>query len=158
MIRRPPRSTRVRSSAASDVYKRQVQANKAGLLEIADVFVVNKADRDGVAETARDLEMMLDLSMPGAWRPPIIQTVATTGAGVDELWTAIGEHRSFVEQGGELARRRRHRLRAELRAIVVARLHADADERLDGDRFDALVERVAAREVDPYTAVDELLS
>ncbi|HZJ25598.1 MAG TPA: methylmalonyl Co-A mutase-associated GTPase MeaB [Acidimicrobiia bacterium] len=135
-----------------------VQANKAGLLEIADVFVVNKADRDGVAETARDLEMMLDLSMPGAWRPPIIQTVATTGAGVDELWTAIGEHRSFVEQGGELARRRRHRLRAELRAIVVARLHADADERLDGDRFDALVERVAAREVDPYTAVDELLS
>ena len=92
-----------------------VQANKAGLLEIADVFVVNKADRDGVAETTRDLEMMLDLSGHQAWRPPIVPTVATRGEGIDELWAAIGEHRAFQEQDGVLARRREDRLREELR-------------------------------------------
>lgn len=138
-----------------------VQANKAGLLEIADVFVVNKADRDGVAETVRDLEMMLDLSVPAQWRPPVIETVATTGVGLDELWGAIGEHRSCVENSGELVRRRRLRLVEELAAIVTARRvaeAAEADDPLTGGRFDALVERVVAREIDPYAAADELLS
>lgn len=138
-----------------------VQANKAGLLEIADVFVVNKADRDGVAETVRDLEMMLDLSVPAQWRPPVIETVATTGVGLDELWGAIGEHRSCVEKSGELVRRRRLRLVEELAAIVTARRvaeAAEADDPLTGGRFDALVERVVAREIDPYAAADELLS
>lgn len=135
-----------------------VQANKAGLLEIADVFVVNKADRDGVAETVRDLEMMLDLSMPTGWRPAIIQTVANTGAGVDELWKVIGEHRTFLEGGDELGRRRRLRVADELGAIVTARLAAAADDRLTGARFEAMVERVVAGEIDPYAATDELLS
>src|SRR3954451_22188764 len=80
-----------------------VQANKAGLMEIADLFVVNKADRDGVPETVRDLEMMLDLSGHSDWRPRIVQTVATRGAGVDEVWGAIGEERAFQEEGGRLA-------------------------------------------------------
>ena len=86
-----------------------VQANKAGLMEIADLFVVNKADRDGVAETVRDLEMMLDLSGHPAWRPRIVQTVATRGEGIDELWDAIGEHRAFQEAEGRLVRRREAR-------------------------------------------------
>src|SRR3954447_20172199 len=79
-----------------------VQANKAGLLEIADLFVVNKADRDGVAETIRDLDMMLDLSGHTDWRPKIIPTVATRGEGIDELWDAVREHREFQSSEGRL--------------------------------------------------------
>ncbi len=80
-----------------------VQANKAGLLEIADLFVVNKADREGVAETIRDLEMMLDLTGEMAWRPKVVRTVATRGEGIDELWEAVLEHREFQERTGQLA-------------------------------------------------------
>jgi LAO/AO transport system kinase len=135
-----------------------VQANKAGLLEIADVFVVNKSDRPGVADTVRDLELMLDLSVPGSWRPPIVQTVATRGDGVTDLWRVIGEHRGHLEQTGELARRRAARLRNELRAIVVARLQEQVGERCRGEAFEALVRRVEARQLDPYSAAQELLS
>jgi LAO/AO transport system kinase len=134
-----------------------VQANKAGLLEIADVLVVNKADRDGAAETVRDLEVMLELAGERNWRPPIVQTVATDGRGVEELWRAILDHRAHLEADGRLERRRGARLRDELRAIVHERLRAGAEERCRGDRFDRLVEQVAARELDPYAAADRLL-
>jgi LAO/AO transport system kinase len=134
-----------------------VQANKAGLLEIADVFVVNKADRDGLAETVRDLEMMLDLSGHPAWRPPIVATVATRGDGIDELWDAIRAHRAFQEQDGTLARRREARLRDELRGIVRVRLERQADAACSGDQFEELVAQVVARELDPYAAAAELL-
>jgi LAO/AO transport system kinase len=98
-----------------------VQANKAGLMEIADVFVINKADRKGVDETRRDIEQMLDLSdLPHeAWRPPIIPVVATERKGVDELWATVLQHRSFIEAKGELARRREFRLREELREMAM---------------------------------------
>jgi LAO/AO transport system kinase len=134
-----------------------VQANKAGLLEIADVFVVNKADRDGVADTVRDLDMMLDLSAAADWRPPIVRTTATDGSGVDELWQVIGAHRAHLTGGGGLVRRRRVRLRDELRDIVAARLRADTDARCSGDGFEKLVDQVVAREVDPYEAAGRLL-
>ncbi|MGZ4797632.1 MAG: methylmalonyl Co-A mutase-associated GTPase MeaB [Acidimicrobiia bacterium] len=134
-----------------------VQANKAGLMEIADLFVVNKADRDGVAETVRDLELMLDLSGHTDWRPRIVQTVATRGEGVDELWAAIREHRAFQEADGRLERRRAARLRDELRAIVTARLRAESEAACSGPKFDELVEQVRERTVDPHTAVDRLL-
>jgi LAO/AO transport system kinase len=134
-----------------------VQANKAGLLEIADLFVVNKADRDGVAETVRDLEMMLDLTGDMAWRPKVIRTVATRGEGIDELWDAIEEHRAFQEQTGQLAQRREARLRDELRGIVLTRLREDAEARTSGEQFEKLVAQVAARELDPYAAAAELL-
>src|SRR5687767_7502689 len=83
-----------------------VQANKAGLLEIADVFVINKADRPGADETRRDLERMLDLTAPEGWRPPILATVASTGEGVAELWSAVRHHREQLTESGELERRR----------------------------------------------------
>ncbi len=134
-----------------------VQANKAGLLEIADLFVVNKADRDGVAETIRDLEMMLDLTGEMAWRPKVVQTVATRGVGIEELWDAIGEHREFQERSGQLERRREARLRDELRNIMMAKLREQADAQCAGDRFEKLVAQVAARELDPYAAAQELL-
>ena len=134
-----------------------VQANKAGLMEIADLFVVNKADRDGVAETIRDLEMMLDLSAHSDWRPKIVPTVATRGEGIDELWEAIGEHRAFQEAGGRLDRRREARLRDELRSIVVTRLEEQASVACSGERFEALLDAVARRELDPHTAAAELI-
>jgi LAO/AO transport system kinase len=134
-----------------------VQANKAGLLEIADVLVVNKADRDGAADTVRDLEMMLELAGDRDWRPPIVQTVATDNRGVDDLWRAVLDHRAYLEADGRLERRRDERLREELRAIVHERLRAGAEERCHGERFDRLVAQVAARQLDPYAAADELL-
>jgi LAO/AO transport system kinase len=139
-----------------------VQAAKAGLLEIADLFVVNKADRDGAAETVRDLEFMLDLSMPPKgethWRPPIVKTVASRGEGLEELWEAITAHRSFLESDGRLAARRRKRTREELRSIVVERLYERAGQVCAGPAFDELAARVEAREVDPYSAADSLLA
>ena len=83
-----------------------VQASKAGLIEIADVFVINKADRKGVEDTRRDLEQMLELGdMPHeAWRPPIIPVVATEKKGVDQLWATVVEHRAFIEGNGDGAR------------------------------------------------------
>jgi LAO/AO transport system kinase len=134
-----------------------VQANKAGLLEIADVLVVNKADRDGAPDTVRDLEMMLELAGDRDWRPPIVQTVAIDSRGVDDLWRAVLDHRAYLEADGRLERRRDERLRDELRAIVHERLRAGAEERCHGERFDRLVAQVAARKLDPYAAADELL-
>ena len=134
-----------------------VQANKAGLLEIADVLVVNKADREGAADTVRDLQVMLELAGERDWRPPIVETVATDSRGIDDLWRAVLDHRAHLEADGRLERRRDSRLREELRAIVHERLRAGADERCSGERFDRLVEKVAARELDPYAAADELL-
>ena len=105
-----------------------VQANKAGLMEIADIFVINKADRKGVEETRRDIEQMLELSdLPHeAWRPPIIATIGNTGVGVPALWDAVLEHRQAIETTGELKSRRDFRLREELREIVARRLEQRA--------------------------------
>jgi GTPase len=134
-----------------------VQTSKAGLLEIADVLVVNKADRAGVDSAVRDLVMMLELSGERPWVPPIVETVATDDRGVDELWDAIARHRAFLEQEGRLTARRTARLRDELHAIVVEQLASAADALCAGDRFDDLVTRVVQRAVDPYGAAAELL-
>ncbi len=133
-----------------------IQASKAGLLEIADVFAVNKADRAGAAEAVRDLEAMLDLAGERDWRPPVIETVATDGEGTDELWEAVVAHRQHLEEDDRLARRRRDRLRSELRRIVTAELQAQADEVCSGLRFDDVIARVIGRELDPYSAAAEL--
>jgi LAO/AO transport system kinase len=136
-----------------------VQANKAGLMEIADVFVINKSDRKGADDTRRDLEQMLDLSEipPGAWRPPIVATVATEGRGVPELWKRVNEHREFITASGELERRRRFRLREELREIVARRLEQKAREICTGDEWDRLTENVVTRTTDPWSAADAML-
>jgi LAO/AO transport system kinase len=134
-----------------------VQANKAGLLEIADVFVVNKADRVGADEAVHDLMQMLELSGARPWTPPIIETVATSGTGIDELFDAIGSHRAFLESDGGLERRRVVRLAEELRGIVLERLQRRTDALCEGSGFDALVARVAARELDPYAAAEALM-
>ena len=134
-----------------------VQAAKAGLLEIADLFVVNKADRPGADETVRDLEGMLELAGDLDWRPPVLTTVATDGTGVAELWDALRAHREFLEKHDLVEQRRRARVGDELRAIVAEQLREQAAALGSGARFDALVEKVAAREVDPFAAAAELL-
>jgi LAO/AO transport system kinase len=137
-----------------------VQANKAGLMEIADVFVINKADRKGVEETSRDLMQMLDLGdLPHeAWRPPIVPTVASTGQGVTDLWDAVLAHRAYAEASGQLAERRSFRLREELREIVAQRLGRRARQICSGDRWDELTDAVVARTTDPWSAADEMLA
>jgi LAO/AO transport system kinase len=136
----------------------EVQAAKAGLLEIADIFVVNKADRPGVDATVGDLGGMLELAPGVAWRPPIVTTVATGGEGVAELWATVRAHRTFLESSGDISERRHARLAAELRALVVEQLLVRGGGITTGERFEALVDQVAARETDPYTAVDALLA
>lgn len=136
-----------------------VQANKAGLLEIADVFVINKADRAGVTETRRDLEQMLELSEfdSAAWRPPIVATVATTADGVDELWTHVLRHRNFIEANGDLTARRAGRLRQELRTIIETKLELRAREICSGPQWKSLEDQVLAHAMDPWSAADGML-
>ena len=133
-----------------------VQANKAGLLEIADVFVINKADRPGVDETRRDLERMLDLTNRPGWRPPIVATTAPVGDGVDELWDALRAHRQHLESTGELEPRRAARVGDELTRIVAVLLHERALAAA-GARVGESAAAVHARQVDPWTAAEDLL-
>jgi LAO/AO transport system kinase len=134
-----------------------IQANKAGLLEIADLFVINKADRPGARETRRDLELMLELTQLGDWRPPIVETVATEGNGVDALWTTIGEHRAHLIEGGDLDESRRRRLAREFHQILLARVGQQLDALLAEDRFAGVVADLSSGVLDPYEAADRLL-
>jgi LAO/AO transport system kinase len=135
-----------------------IQANKAGLLEIADLFVINKADRDGVRETRRDLEGMLDLTAPGDWRPPIVETVASTGEGIDSLWTAIADHRAYLDASGLLDKLRRERLEREFHQILVARLERKILDLHGSSGYAGVIESLASGELDPYDAADRLLA
>ena len=135
-----------------------VQANKAGLLEVADVFCVNKADRPGAAEARRDLEQMLDMTAGRDWRPPVVDTVATDGTGVDELWAAIRSHQDDAATSGRLEQERAERVKVEVRRILARRLLEAAEARADGDGFDALCAEIVAGELDPWEAVDQLLA
>ncbi|WP_457030562.1 methylmalonyl Co-A mutase-associated GTPase MeaB [Kitasatospora sp. P5_F3] len=138
-----------------------IQAAKAGILEIGDVFVVNKADRDGADATARELNHMLGLGESrgaGDWRPPIVKTVAARGEGIDEVVEALEKHRAWLAETGELAVRRRRRAADEIEAIALSTLRARIGD-LHGDRqLSALAERVADGTLDPYGAADTLVA
>jgi LAO/AO transport system kinase len=136
-----------------------IQAAKAGILEIGDLYVINKADRDGADQVRRELRGMIALAQrpEGAWKPEILKTVAQTGEGVDAVVDAIDAHRSWLEESGELAARRTRRARDEVEAIAVTSLRErwrDVHERTE---LDVLAERVVAGKTDPYAAADELL-
>lgn len=135
----------------------EVQANKAGLLEIADVFVINKADRVGVADTRRDLEQMLDLTEGRDWRPPILSAVASRGEGAEELWSAIRDHRAHLQAHGELERKRARRLHDELELILVQRLRRRAQQALTSRDRQQLEADVVGRRLDPWSAADAIL-
>ena len=135
-----------------------IQANKAGLLEIADIFVINKADRPGAAETRRDLDNMLDMTMSlGEWRPPIVSTIASAGEGVTALWDEVGRHRTYSERSGQLTERRRRRLIDELHEVLIRRVERQAQQLEGGEAYQQLKRAVLDGQVDPYSAADELL-
>jgi len=134
-----------------------IQANKAGLLEIGDLFIVNKADRPGVSETIRDLNQMLDLGGDRRWRPPVLATVATTGEGIDAVWDAVRKHRAFLEENGDLSERRAARLRGELKRALASELTRRAEVEAGDGRFSRIAAEVIRREVDPWTAAREML-
>jgi LAO/AO transport system kinase len=138
-----------------------IQAAKAGILEIGDVYVVNKADRDGADATARELNHMLGLGesrAPGDWRPPIVKTVAARAEGVEEVVDALDKHRAWMDEHGVLAERRRRRAAGEIENIAVTALRRRIAD-LHGDRrLDALSGRVTAGALDPYAAADELVA
>jgi LAO/AO transport system kinase len=135
-----------------------VQAAKAGLLEIADVFVVNKADRPGAEETRRDLDNMLDLDPSmGAWRPPVVMTSATAGEGATQLWSAVEEHLAFLRRHDELQARRERRLVEELERALLRRLATDVRTVAGGEVHRRVTEAVLRRETDPQAAAAELL-
>jgi len=134
-----------------------IQAIKAGVLEIADVLVVNKADRPGADETVRDLAQMLSLAKDPSWKPPIVRTAARSGEGIEQLVDAIAKHRAWAEESGERTRRRREAARSEVLTLLREALLRRLEGRIGDARLDAAVSRVADRRLDPYAAVDELL-
>jgi LAO/AO transport system kinase len=135
----------------------EVQALKAGVMEIADVFVVNKADRDGADRAVAEVESLLGLHAyaDGEWRPTVVRTEATAGQGIDDLMHSIDRFRSHSTK---VESRRRERAEAQLRAILSARLMRQIDSRVSVMEMRELVDRIVSRTVDPYSAVDELLS
>lgn len=136
-----------------------VQAIKAGILEIADILVVNKADQPGAEHTARTLRAMLDLGQARRnWHPPILKTVATEGQGVADVVEAVTRHRAYLETSGELARQERERVTAELHHLLREALVARWLRRIPDGQVDTAIERILAREVDPHTAVEELIA
>ena len=135
-----------------------VQAAKAGLLEIGDVFVVNKADRHGFSETVRDLTQMLELGHQEGWAPPIVATVASTGEGVDELWQAIADHRAHLQASGRLEEMRHRRLAVELEAALLAGMRRQVSSAVPATQWEEIVERVAQRKIDPWGAAEGLLA
>jgi LAO/AO transport system kinase len=134
-----------------------IQVAKAGILEIAAIFVVNKADREGADEAARDLRNMLRMGAKADWTPPIVKTSTVTGEGLDDLWDAIEQHRKHQEAGGELEARRAGRILGEVEAIVAFRLRRDAADALGAGTGRPLVDDLLARRVDPYRAAGILL-
>jgi LAO/AO transport system kinase len=139
-----------------------IQAAKAGILEVADVLVVNKADRDGADQTVRDLRYTLSLGgrheFAGAWRPPIRRTVASSGTGVDAVGETIAEHRAWLGSSGEGHRRRVARAAREIEAIAVAGLRERMGDVRGSTALDALAEQVLAGASDPFRAADVLLA
>ena len=137
-----------------------IQAAKAGILEIADVFAVNKSDRPGAQEVIRDLRTMLAMASydAAAWKPPIVSTTAATGEGIGDLAAAIGRHQEWLAASGRLAERRRVRASAEISALALAGLRQRMGGLPGESRLTELAGRVAAGELDPYSAADELIS
>ncbi len=133
-----------------------IQAIKAGILEIADILVVNKADLDRAHQLVIDLRAMLSLAPQGEWSPPIQETVATTGDGVPQLIDRIGEHTEYLRSSGHWRQRRAENARRQVQAIVEDRLRARFDRLVAEDGWEALFAAVAQRERDPYSVAEEV--
>jgi LAO/AO transport system kinase len=135
-----------------------IQALKAGLMEIPDVLVINKADRPGADLLRADLEAALSLVPPGPWRPPIVSTRSLDGEGIPELWEQVLRHREFLAADGRLEARRREGLARQLRALAVDRLARGVDDAAEPAFLDEIIDQVLSRALDPASAVDRVLA
>lgn len=135
-----------------------IQAAKAGILEVGDVYVVNKADRPGADQVRGDLRSMLTMSQrpAGAWRPPIVKSTATLGEGIDSVADEVARHLEHLRTSGELHARRTRRARAEIEALTVAALRERWGDVHGRSELDVLAEAVVAGQTDPYAASDAL--
>ncbi|MFA4641357.1 methylmalonyl Co-A mutase-associated GTPase MeaB [Pyrococcus kukulkanii] len=138
-----------------------VQAIKAGLMEIADIFVINKADREGVDATYFELSLTLDFEAEKweklGWRPPIIETIATTGKGVKELWEKIKGHKKYLESSGRLEEKRRFRIEEEIKTIASGIIASKVEASIKKGELEDLIREVLAKRIDPYTAADRII-
>jgi LAO/AO transport system kinase len=139
-----------------------IQAAKAGILEVADIFVVNKADRDGADQTVRDLRYMLSLGERrerdgSTWKAPIVRTIASKGKGIDDVVATLDQHREWMAKSGERDRRRQLRARAEIEAITLEQVRLRIGDIRGSGNLPELAKRVVAGELDPYTAAEELM-
>ena len=139
-----------------------IQAAKAGILEVADIFVVNKADRDGAEQTVRDLRYMLSLGERrerdgSTWKAPIVRTIASKGEGIDEVVATLNQHQEWMAKSGERDRRRQLRARAEIEAITLEQVRMRIGDIRGSGNLPELAKRVVAGELDPYAAAEELM-
>ncbi len=135
-----------------------IQAIKAGILEIGDIFVINKSDMEGADETSRELDAMLDMNPENSgWRPPIIQTIANSNIGVDEVVEAMDQHMEHLKSTGNYHKRIKARTRVELMEIIRDNIHSYLIESGQDEKFDSLVDMIVNGELDPYTAAEEFV-
>ncbi|CAB49173.1 methylmalonyl Co-A mutase-associated GTPase MeaB [Pyrococcus abyssi] len=138
-----------------------VQTIKAGLMEIADIFVINKADKEGADATYFELNLALDLESDKwrelGWRPPVVETVATMNKGIKELWDKIKEHREFLERSGRLKEKRRKRIEEEIKTIVSGIIAGKVEASIKRGEFEEIIRRVSQKDIDPYSAADMIL-
>jgi LAO/AO transport system kinase len=137
-----------------------VQTIKAGIMEIADIFVVNKADLPGADRTCSEVSMMLDLGANGRkWRPPVVRTITMDGTGIAEMYEAIGKHREFLQETGHLEKVRAERIRRDVLDLIEYKIKSAVWDQVSGsEEFDELVSQIMSREMDPYTAAVQILS
>ena len=138
-----------------------IQAAKAGILEIGDLFVVNKADRDGADATVRDIRHMISLgdrTEPNLWRPPVVKTIAAQGQGIDEVMEALDKHVAWMQETGTLRERRVRRAGDEIEAIALQQLRAKMGDLRHGSGVDELAGRVVDGATDPYAAADQVVA
>ena len=137
-----------------------IQAMKAGVMEIGDIFVVNKADREGADRVVFELNMMLDLNpfMEEGWRPPIIKTIGTTGEGVSELIETILKHKQVLEESDGLCQKRKERAKDEIICLIERDISRNIHEKFEYDRsFEEIIEQIVARKRDPYSYAQEVV-
>ncbi|MCG3119792.1 MAG: GTPase ArgK [bacterium] len=135
-----------------------VQAMKAGLMEIADIFVLNKADRDGASRAVQELEAILHLRPAAPWNPPVVSTVAPAGKGLDAVWKKIQQHREFLLQDGRLAAKRKQRLEKKIHELVSRRLKQEFWDEEAQQLLDASLENFQNQKLSPYRIVEELMN
>ena len=135
----------------------EIQAIKAGIMEVADLFVINKADRDGADQVEAGIESMKSLSMPSGWDPPVVRTVAQQGEGIQPFLDRVAEHGVWLRAHGGLARKARERARLRFESLLAEAALRQAKARAGSDKVEDAIQRIADRTLDPYTAVADLL-